>query len=359
MVTVTLSGPRDVVAVLPYQLGFHPRDSVVAAVLRGRRMGMVARADLVPDHLVGELVAAIVPALARERPDALLLVGYEDVPGRAAPALEALADAADDVGHRRRRGGPRPRRTDVCRVLPRAVLPSRGLAGARRRGCPGRRRLRPGRGRPAADPGGGGRPRRALGPGRARRSRRRSPRCGRGRGAGAVRADPGGGCSRPSMAPPTSGRCRSAMSRRRHTPCTTSPGGTVSSPGPHPMPFPCLRSTATSDACCAGAFPVVRVSRRTRPGSRPGWSPSAAVFPTRARSRPPRSARLRRQWPGAPGTARWRAAAAERALRLRPDHRLAGLVDRMLRLAIGPPRDGAEEDGRPGPGAGRGTRIAG
>ena len=40
---ITLRGPGDVVAILPYQLGYHPRDSVVVISLRGRRVGLVAR----------------------------------------------------------------------------------------------------------------------------------------------------------------------------------------------------------------------------------------------------------------------------------------------------------------------------
>ncbi len=98
MVTVTLSGLRDVVAVLPYQLGYHPRRSVVAAVLRGRRMGMVARADLVPERYLDDLLAAILAPLAREHPDGLLLVGYEEHAGEALPALRVLADGAGEIG---------------------------------------------------------------------------------------------------------------------------------------------------------------------------------------------------------------------------------------------------------------------
>ena len=65
MRTVTVSGPPDLIAVLPYQLGFHPRDCVVAVVLHGRRMGMVARADLVPDPAhVEDVVAASCPLTA-------------------------------------------------------------------------------------------------------------------------------------------------------------------------------------------------------------------------------------------------------------------------------------------------------
>ncbi|MFL6153750.1 MAG: DUF4192 family protein, partial [Ornithinibacter sp.] len=42
---ITLRGPGDVVAILPYQLGYHPHDSVVVISLKGKRVGLVARAD--------------------------------------------------------------------------------------------------------------------------------------------------------------------------------------------------------------------------------------------------------------------------------------------------------------------------
>ena len=51
---ITLRGPGDVVAVLPYQLGYHPRDSVVVVSLAGQRVGLVARSDLPPDEDVDE-----------------------------------------------------------------------------------------------------------------------------------------------------------------------------------------------------------------------------------------------------------------------------------------------------------------
>ena len=43
---IRLGGPSDILAVLPYQLGFHPRDSLVVVSLHGTRMGLVQRIDL-------------------------------------------------------------------------------------------------------------------------------------------------------------------------------------------------------------------------------------------------------------------------------------------------------------------------
>ena len=40
---IRLGGPSDILAVLPYQLGFHPRDSLIVVSLHGTRMGLVQR----------------------------------------------------------------------------------------------------------------------------------------------------------------------------------------------------------------------------------------------------------------------------------------------------------------------------
>ncbi len=89
MEPIRLSGPADVLAVLPYQLGYHPSDSLVALALRDRQIGLVERIDLPPVEEVDAACAAMVPPLVRQEPDGVLLVGYESRPG----AATALADA--------------------------------------------------------------------------------------------------------------------------------------------------------------------------------------------------------------------------------------------------------------------------
>src|SRR4051794_12751093 len=104
---IRLRGPADVLAALPYQLGYHPQDCLVAVALHDRRVGLVARIDLPPSGAHEELAAAAASAtgpLVRERPDAVLLVGYESVEGQSTPLLEAvdscLAAAALTVADR-------------------------------------------------------------------------------------------------------------------------------------------------------------------------------------------------------------------------------------------------------------------
>lgn len=92
MEPIRLSGPADVLAVLPYQLGYHPSDSLVALALRDRQVGLVERIDLPPEDAVDAACAAMVPPLVREAPDGVLLVGYESQPGAAMPLADAVRD---------------------------------------------------------------------------------------------------------------------------------------------------------------------------------------------------------------------------------------------------------------------------
>ena len=97
---VTVRGPGDLVALLPYQLGYHPARSIVVVTMRRRRVGLVARADLPADGGEEQVVGALLPPLLREDPDAVLLVAYEDAPGDSGPAVGALAGALTRSGLR-------------------------------------------------------------------------------------------------------------------------------------------------------------------------------------------------------------------------------------------------------------------
>ncbi|WP_161988724.1 DUF4192 domain-containing protein [Pedococcus bigeumensis] len=90
MTQIRLRGPADVVAVLPYQLGYHPRDSIVVVALHDRAVGLIERLDLpAPEH-AEEAGRVLVGPLLRERPEAVLLVGYETAEGSSSPALDAV-----------------------------------------------------------------------------------------------------------------------------------------------------------------------------------------------------------------------------------------------------------------------------
>jgi hypothetical protein len=98
MTTIHLSGPGDVLAVLPYQLGFHPKDSLVVVSLRGRRVGLVQRIDLPPPEHVGDAVAAMIAPLRQDSPKSVLLIGFEEREDDSRAILDAMARACSAVG---------------------------------------------------------------------------------------------------------------------------------------------------------------------------------------------------------------------------------------------------------------------
>ena len=97
--TIHLSGPADVLTVLPYQLGFHPHNCLVAVSLHGTRMGLVQRLDLPPPEYLHEAVAAMIGPLRQDGPRSVLLIGFEEREGESRAMLDELASAcrADGV----------------------------------------------------------------------------------------------------------------------------------------------------------------------------------------------------------------------------------------------------------------------
>src|SRR5215217_5241737 len=95
---ITLRGPDEVIAVLPYQLGYHPRDSVVAVALRGRTMGMVARADLPPEEHAAEVAATLVGPLLRDGATSVVVVAWEEVPDASTSVTLALVEQLEAEG---------------------------------------------------------------------------------------------------------------------------------------------------------------------------------------------------------------------------------------------------------------------
>jgi hypothetical protein len=95
---ITLRGPDDVVAALPYQLGYHPRDSVVAVSLRGKRVGLVARCDIPPAGHERQVVATLIGPLLRDGATSVIVVGFEDVPDASHPLVLALVERLELTG---------------------------------------------------------------------------------------------------------------------------------------------------------------------------------------------------------------------------------------------------------------------
>jgi hypothetical protein len=96
MPTMRVRAPAEILAVVPYVLGFHPADSIVLIGLRGRRMAFNLRGDLpaegTPQADVVELAQHYAAIFLRQRLDGALLVGYGP-----AERVTALVVAVRDI----------------------------------------------------------------------------------------------------------------------------------------------------------------------------------------------------------------------------------------------------------------------
>ncbi|WP_448616348.1 DUF4192 domain-containing protein [Modestobacter sp. URMC 112] len=111
-VPVRLGELGDLVAALPYLIGFRPRESLLAVSLRGRdrgrrRMGLTARVDLPPPSAADLVLSTLVRSMVTDGPGAVVLVVVSDEP--------------DELS--------RPVRVRVPDGAPVATLPHRVLVG--------------------------------------------------------------------------------------------------------------------------------------------------------------------------------------------------------------------------------------
>ena len=101
---ICLSTPADVLSVVPHLLGFHVDRSLVLVCLtttgRRTRLGMVARVDLPGPGQASEVADALPPAVAREDPEAVILVAYGTADDDGRVAAEVVAAALTEVGVR-------------------------------------------------------------------------------------------------------------------------------------------------------------------------------------------------------------------------------------------------------------------
>lgn len=89
--TLTVSSSRDLLALVPFQLGFVPERSIVVICLRGqrRRVGLIARVDLPPADLLDPCLERLVAHAAQDAASSVVLLVY-------APA-DAAAPSPDQV----------------------------------------------------------------------------------------------------------------------------------------------------------------------------------------------------------------------------------------------------------------------
>lgn len=105
---VTVSGPGDLVSLVPYLVGFRPRRSLVVLSLRGPRLrcGLTARFDLPPlDGSLDlvEFAGEVVPCLLRDDPSQVAVLVYDEAPWIASdrpaqPLVDALDAAFERAG---------------------------------------------------------------------------------------------------------------------------------------------------------------------------------------------------------------------------------------------------------------------
>lgn len=81
---IRLRRPDELLAAVPYLLGFHPSDSLVLILTRAGRLHLVCRHDLpMTQPEAARLAADVAQLSARDRADPAIIVAYEGLAGRA------------------------------------------------------------------------------------------------------------------------------------------------------------------------------------------------------------------------------------------------------------------------------------
>ena len=86
--------PTDVLAVVPYLLGFTPERSIVVIAMRDRRVVFQARADLPPTDEVAAMAGHLATVVARQRVDSALIVAY-GADADVTPTVEVLRESLE------------------------------------------------------------------------------------------------------------------------------------------------------------------------------------------------------------------------------------------------------------------------
>ncbi|MFU8851331.1 DUF4192 domain-containing protein [Micromonospora sp. SL1-18] len=95
---LAVRSPGDLVAAVPYLLGFHPAESVVVVALRGRRVVFAARGDL-PEPGADPRPAArhLAQVVARQGTESATVIGYGPA-ARVTGAVDAVGEALNASG---------------------------------------------------------------------------------------------------------------------------------------------------------------------------------------------------------------------------------------------------------------------
>ena len=100
--TLPVRSPADLIAAVPYVLGFHPTDSLTVVAVRGTRVIFAARLDLpapqTPEDETRAEALHVAAVVARQNVDGVTVIGY-GAAERVTPAVRRLAEAvrAQDI----------------------------------------------------------------------------------------------------------------------------------------------------------------------------------------------------------------------------------------------------------------------
>ena len=95
--SLSVRSSADLIAAVPFLLGFHPADSLVVVGVRGRRVHFAARYDLPTADLVEDLASHLAELIARQSINGATLLGY-GAADRVTPAVERAADELRRTG---------------------------------------------------------------------------------------------------------------------------------------------------------------------------------------------------------------------------------------------------------------------
>ncbi|MFI7596489.1 DUF4192 domain-containing protein [Actinoplanes sp. NPDC049681] len=103
MTKLKVRTPAELISAVPFLIGFHPADSLVAAAVKGARLAFAARIDLpepgVPDLEARAPVVHLATLIAEQAPEGIVLIGYGDS-ARVTPSLHHLSRALTSAGLR-------------------------------------------------------------------------------------------------------------------------------------------------------------------------------------------------------------------------------------------------------------------
>lgn len=88
--------PDDLLAIIPYTIGFHPEEDIVTVFIKSGRVKLTTRTDIPPESASDDLANWIDALAKREGAEALALVAYSDAPLPAQRLLTRLMDRLGD-----------------------------------------------------------------------------------------------------------------------------------------------------------------------------------------------------------------------------------------------------------------------